>query len=265
MLYISLLSPHRSRSVVGFIGFVSSASDLTGPSRLFFCRQRSFLSHRHWPGWDTAHSLTHTHAYGALSNHLLVVVNPAFLSIGYLVSVHLRLFDSNHFPVLQRSFSSSWSRRRIVHSHLDIIYRLSASCWSGNSHTNGSVVIHHLNLRVAATRTWNSPVSFLRPTSHSDTSRAGFYVWRGTEKPNLNERNSSSSVHPSVQLILTWTVDRGTEHTSSRYSISISCIDFTCFVAQPFVPDAAVTKRAKENIFIQPHHHPRRRQRQEQQ
>ena len=98
------------------------ASDLTGPSRLFFCRQRSFLSHRHWPGWDTAHSLTHTHAYGALSNHLLVVVNPAFLSIGYLVSVHLRLFDSNHFPVLQRSFSSSWSRRRIVHSHLDIIY-----------------------------------------------------------------------------------------------------------------------------------------------
>ena len=59
------------------------------PIHVYFsinCRQRSFLSHRHWPGWDTAHSLTHTHAYGASSNHLLVVVNPPFVSIGFILS-----------------------------------------------------------------------------------------------------------------------------------------------------------------------------------
>ena len=121
------------------------ASDLTGPSRLFFCRQRSFLSHRHWPGWDTAHSLTHTHAYGALSNHLLVVVNPPFLSIGYLVSVHLRLFDSNHFPRPPTIFF--FFLAPAPHCSFPFgynIYRLSASCWSGNSHTNGSVGILEL-------------------------------------------------------------------------------------------------------------------------
>ena len=71
------------------------------PIHVYFsinCRQRSFLSHRHWPGWDTAPSLTHTHAYGALSNHLLVVVNPLFVSIGFILSRSVGLVSIEFEP-----------------------------------------------------------------------------------------------------------------------------------------------------------------------